>query len=76
MSTRCEAGGACHSMAGCPDTDCPGHPGMARVDRLRERLRRQQEREDGLHVAMGRTVWALILLVIFAAVAVAREGLR
>lgn len=31
----CPAGGACHSMPGCQDTACPGHPGqrVARVGR-------------------------------------------
>ena len=76
MSGRCKAGGACHSMAGCPDTDCPGHPGMARVDRLRERLSLRQEREEGLYVAMGRVVWALIFLVIFCVSYLIEEGLK
>lgn len=25
----CPAGGACHHMPGCKDTNCPGHPGTS-----------------------------------------------
>lgn len=31
----CPAGGACHSMPGCADTLCPGHPGSARVAKVK-----------------------------------------
>lgn len=33
----CPAGTACHSMPGCKDTACPGHPGAARVARVGQR---------------------------------------
>lgn len=33
----CPAGGACHAMPGCQDSHCPGHPGGARVARIKQR---------------------------------------
>lgn len=33
----CPAGGACHSMPGCADTHCPGHPGGAKVAKVKRR---------------------------------------
>ena len=33
----CPAGGACHSMPGCHDTNCPGHPGVAKVTKVKRR---------------------------------------
>ena len=38
----CPAGGACHSMPGCADTQCPGHPGGAKVAKVKRQYKVSQ----------------------------------
>lgn len=38
----CPAGGACHSMLGCADTHCPGHPGGAKVAKVKRQYKVSQ----------------------------------
>lgn len=35
----CPAGGACYSMPGCADTQCPGHPGGAKVAKIKRKYK-------------------------------------
>ena len=72
----CPAGGACHRQPGCKDTACPGHPGPARVTRVKVRtpmaepLPQSAWRDRLKHLAKAMLVCIVVMLASAAVVIV------
>lgn len=71
----CPAGAGCHSMPGCKDTHCPGHPGPARVAKIgrkehgREPLRGSAWRRQLKYLATAMLGTLAVMLIAGATVA-------